>query len=88
MHSAVVHSDTWKVYDREPVTFDGVDCCLYVYVDEFNKGEIRVELIPEDEGRKRPLAARRFTAAEDYAAGDIHSTESEPCLSAEKTREG
>jgi hypothetical protein len=46
-HSAALYGSDWSPYHREPVTFDGVDCC--VYVDVFDDGEIRVVLIPEDE---------------------------------------
>ena len=55
MHSAIIHRDTWKPYDREPVTFDGVACC--VSVELFGDGEISVELIPEDEneGERWPV---------------------------------
>ena len=49
-HSAAAHRDTWLPYYREPVKFDGVDCC--VYVDEFADGSIRVVLIPEDEDER------------------------------------
>jgi hypothetical protein len=42
-----IHPDTWKRYDREPVRFNGVDCC--VYVEEVGEGEVSVELIPEDQ---------------------------------------
>ena len=49
-HSAAVHRATWQPFDRECLTFDGVDCC--VYVDEFDDGSISVELIPEDEDER------------------------------------
>ena len=39
--------DRWLPFDRSPVRFDGVDCC--VYVDGFGDGSIRVELIPAGE---------------------------------------
>ena len=47
--------------ENVPVTFDGVDCCIYV--DEFGHGElITVELIPEDEdnGDRWPLDVLRL----------------------------
>ena len=60
MHSAALHRETWKHYDREPLTYDGIACC--VYVDEFGEGEISVELIPEDddENERWPLDVLRL----------------------------
>jgi len=46
-YAAVFHRDTWLSYDGEPVIYDGVACCIFV--DEFGDGEIRVELLPEDQ---------------------------------------
>ncbi len=70
MYSAALHRDTWKPHDREPVTFEGVDCCIYV--DEFGDGEIRVELIPEDEdeGEQWPVNVLRLSAVEQQAILD------------------
>ena len=48
MHPAALHRDTWPSHQHEPLIYDGVACC--VCLDEFGNGEIRVELIPEDDG--------------------------------------
>ena len=54
-YPAALHRNTWLPLDGEPVTYDGVDCCIFV--EEFGEGEISVELIPEDEdeGEQWPL---------------------------------
>jgi hypothetical protein len=59
-YAAALYRDTWLPYHGEPVTFDGVDCG--VWVEEFGDGEIRVELIPEDEheGEQWPVDVLRL----------------------------
>ena len=62
MHSAVLHRDKWQPHHNEPVTFDGVACCIYV--DESGDGETAVVLIPEVEhdGEQRPVDVLRLPA--------------------------
>jgi len=76
MHSAALYSSIWKHYDREPLTYDGVDCC--VYVDEFGEGEISVELIPEDEDENErwPLDVLRLPKETQQAIlGQLRASE-------------
>lgn len=54
--------DRWKTYDREPVIYDGVACCIFV------DGR-KVELIPEDdcEDDRWPVDVLRLPAAKQQA---------------------
>jgi len=59
---SALHRDTWLPFDGKPLIFDGVDVCINV--SELGEGEIRVELIPENEveGDQWPLDVLRLPA--------------------------
>jgi len=70
MHPAPLHCDKWQPHHNEPVTFDGVDCCICL--DEFGEGEITVVLIPDDEhdGEQWPVDVLRLPAERQQATLD------------------